>query len=160
MRLRAADEADFVRYLEKNSRDEGFYIPNPHPPFIGTLIALEVLRRGKDERICAMLVRVDRSYTEGFEGKGPGIFVHVMTLEPGIGEELRRALDKTFADDGPMGRIKKGTSKPSAATPVIGIDLGTTYSCAAVVDPQTGVPRVIHSSLGYNTVPSVLTFDD
>ncbi len=40
----------------------------------------------------------------------------------------------------------------------IGIDLGTTYTCAAIVDQ--GVPRVISSRLGYTTIPSVVTFDD
>ncbi len=40
----------------------------------------------------------------------------------------------------------------------IGIDLGTTFSCAAVVDEKK--PMVIHSSLGYATIPSVVTFDD
>ena len=38
----------------------------------------------------------------------------------------------------------------------IGIDLGTTNSCAAMV--EMGKPRVIHSRLGYATIPSVVTF--
>ncbi len=44
-----------------------------------------------------------------------------------------------------------------ASGPVIGIDLGTTYSCAAIV--QDGRPQVIRSKLGYTTVPSVVTFN-
>lgn len=40
----------------------------------------------------------------------------------------------------------------------IGIDLGTTYTCAAIVDK--GGPRVISSRLGYTTIPSVVTYDD
>jgi molecular chaperone DnaK len=40
----------------------------------------------------------------------------------------------------------------------IGIDLGTTYTCAAVV--EDGKPRVIRSRLGYTTIPSVVTYDD
>ena len=40
----------------------------------------------------------------------------------------------------------------------IGIDLGTTYTCAAIMDK--GGPRVISSRLGYTTIPSVLTYDD
>ncbi len=40
----------------------------------------------------------------------------------------------------------------------IGIDLGTTYSCAAIV--EGGRPQVIRSRLGYSTIPSVVTFDD
>ncbi|MSP63307.1 MAG: 2-alkenal reductase [Myxococcales bacterium] len=40
----------------------------------------------------------------------------------------------------------------------IGIDLGTTNSCAAIV--EDGQPRVIRSRLGYSTIPSIVTFDD
>ena len=40
----------------------------------------------------------------------------------------------------------------------IGIDLGTTYTCAAVV--EDGKPQVIRSRLGYTTIPSVVTYDD
>ena len=44
-----------------------------------------------------------------------------------------------------------------ASGPAIGIDLGTTYSCAAIV--QDGRPQVIRSKLGYTTIPSVVTFN-
>jgi molecular chaperone DnaK len=40
----------------------------------------------------------------------------------------------------------------------IGIDLGTTYTCAAIV--EDGAPHVILSRLGYSTIPSVVTFDE
>jgi len=39
---------------------------------------------------------------------------------------------------------------------VLGIDLGTTNSCAAYV--QHGIPRVIPTEKGYNTLPSVVHF--
>jgi molecular chaperone DnaK len=42
--------------------------------------------------------------------------------------------------------------------PVIGIDLGTTNSCAAVV--KDGKPFVIPSREGYNTIPSVVALSD
>ncbi|MBI5480457.1 MAG: Hsp70 family protein [Deltaproteobacteria bacterium] len=45
-----------------------------------------------------------------------------------------------------------------ARTRVIGIDLGTTFSCAAVV--ERGAPQVVRSRLGYTTIPSIVTFDD
>src|SRR3990170_2037548 len=41
---------------------------------------------------------------------------------------------------------------------VIGIDLGTTNSCAAIV--EDGHPKIIPSAKGYLTVPSVVTFDE
>jgi len=39
---------------------------------------------------------------------------------------------------------------------IIGIDLGTTYSCASIV--EKGSPKIIPSSKGYLTVPSVVAF--
>ena len=45
-----------------------------------------------------------------------------------------------------------------ASGPAIGIDLGTTFSCAAIV--RDGRPQVIRSKLGYTTLPSVVTFNN
>lgn len=42
---------------------------------------------------------------------------------------------------------------------VLGIDLGTTYSLAAYVDPS-GSPQIIPNSEGANSTPSVVLFDD
>src|SRR5690606_36470409 len=42
--------------------------------------------------------------------------------------------------------------------PIIGIDLGTTYSCAAFV--KNGRPFVIPSREGYNTVPSIVAVNN
>ncbi|HZZ82996.1 MAG TPA: TIGR02266 family protein [Anaeromyxobacteraceae bacterium] len=42
--------------------------------------------------------------------------------------------------------------------PVVGIDLGTTNSCVAVV--QGGKARVLSSRQGYSTIPSVAAFDE
>jgi molecular chaperone DnaK len=52
--------------------------------------------------------------------------------------------------DGAGGFLRKG--------PIIGIDLGTTNSCAAVV--QRGKPFVIPSREGYNTIPSIVAVND
>ncbi len=42
---------------------------------------------------------------------------------------------------------------------VLGIDLGTTNSCMAVVDPATGQARVLPNREGERTTPSVIGFD-
>jgi molecular chaperone DnaK len=44
--------------------------------------------------------------------------------------------------------------------PVFGIDLGTTYSCIAVVDEQSGQPSLIANAEGDVTTPSVVYFED
>jgi molecular chaperone DnaK len=46
----------------------------------------------------------------------------------------------------------------TSLSPVIGIDLGTTNSCAAVV--VNGKPRIIPSRRGYNTIPSVVAYSE
>ena len=42
---------------------------------------------------------------------------------------------------------------------ILGIDLGTTYSCVAVV-AQFGQPRVLVNREGTTTTPSVVSFED
>jgi len=50
-------------------------------------------------------------------------------------------------------------ARPAKPTgPIVGIDLGTTNSCAAVV--KDGKPFVIPSREGYNTIPSVVALSD
>lgn len=43
-------------------------------------------------------------------------------------------------------------------SPIVGIDLGTTNSCVALV--EGGTPKVIPSSIGSRTTPSVVAFND
>jgi molecular chaperone DnaK len=52
----------------------------------------------------------------------------------------------------------RGDDRPVTGGLTIGIDLGTTNTCAAIV--QQGRARVIASELGYTTIPSIVTFDD
>lgn len=40
----------------------------------------------------------------------------------------------------------------------VGIDLGTTFSAVAIIDPQTKTPRIVPNAEGNNTTPSVIQF--
>jgi molecular chaperone DnaK len=42
----------------------------------------------------------------------------------------------------------------------VGIDLGTTFSAVAYIDPQTKRPKIIPNSEGKNITPSVIQFRD
>ena len=49
------------------------------------------------------------------------------------------------------------TEEPRRTGPIIGIDLGTTNSCAAFV--RNNKPAVLHSREGHNTVPSIIALN-
>src|SRR5205807_2865064 len=53
---------------------------------------------------------------------------------------------------------KEPEKTPARKTPMIGIDLGTTNSAAAVV--KDGKPFVIPSREGYNTIPSIVALNE
>ncbi|RKH14374.1 TIGR02266 family protein, partial [Corallococcus sp. CA053C] len=53
--------------------------------------------------------------------------------------------------------LELNTAEPPRTGAVIGIDLGTTNSCAAFV--RGNKPAVLHSREGHNTVPSILAFN-
>ncbi len=53
--------------------------------------------------------------------------------------------------------FEEPTEEPKRTGPIIGIDLGTTNSCASFV--RNGKPGVLNSREGYNTVPSILALN-
>ena len=66
------------------------------------------------------------------------------------GQPLQRAAD-------PRAAFEPATEEPARTGPIIGIDLGTSNSCSALV--RDGKPAVLQSREGYNTVPSILALN-
>ncbi|MBN2497818.1 MAG: TIGR02266 family protein [Deltaproteobacteria bacterium] len=73
------------------------------------------------------------------------------------GLELDVSLDDVQAP-APSGQSAAMASGGSSSRYVIGIDLGTTNSCAAIV--RDGHAHVIPSRRGYRTIPSIVAYDD
>ncbi len=59
--------------------------------------------------------------------------------------------------ESPLDRVKPLGPSEKPTGPIVGIDLGTTNSCVAVV--QKGKPYVIPSREGYSTVPSIIALN-
>ena len=51
-----------------------------------------------------------------------------------------------------------GITRPSPDSPIVGIDLGTTYSCVATV--RDGKPIIITNQKGYRNTPSIIAYDE
>ena len=77
----------------------------------------------------------------------------------GTGLALTRRSPRNSGFVSPQGmavRLMSGEAQAKGA--VIGIDLGTTNSCVAIMDGRT--PRVIENAEGARTTPSVVAFTD
>ncbi|NMB74820.1 MAG: TIGR02266 family protein [Myxococcales bacterium] len=76
---------------------------------------------------------------------------------PPAGEIDIPVMDLSEPDPGAR-RLTLRPTGGETGSKVIGIDLGTTYSCAAVV--KDGMPQVIPSRKGYRTMPSIVAYDE
>ncbi len=151
IRLRVAGESDLAERYAPNMGAGGMFVRDDRPPPVGTRILIEFILPD-DSTLCRIegkVVRAKPAVTPGEPTAGMGIeFVQ-------LDERARLLADYRVprpADIEPP-RIDDELSAVGGED-VLGIDLGTTNSCVAIV--ENGTPRVIASAAGYDTVPSVV----
>ncbi len=86
--------------------------------------------------------------------------IHVSTqpsIKGTLDESLRRMV--LLVEDRDLEKLCSGsTDEDHVEGPILGIDLGTTNSCCAIV--KSGKPFVIPSRRGHNTIPSVVAINE
>jgi molecular chaperone DnaK len=176
---------EFVERFASNISRGGVFIRTREPRPVGTVLAFELRLQGGEPALKGRgVVRWIQPEKPGAHPPAsPGMGVQFLELDarsreivdwivaskekPRAAPEMPAQADLSRphrveqVSAGPM-RIDIGLpstpepiAKPSRA--VIGIDLGTTNSCAAVV--KDGRPYVIPSREGYNTVPSIVALN-
>ena len=177
VRVGARNEAEFVERYSTNLSRGGIFLRTKTPRPIGTLLDLEV-QLADGTKILRARGEV-RFVAEDRPGTVPGMGVQFRELD----EESRMLIDRlcgvrrpipTVAPPpaAPVARVEAGPVldrasldlpglregyEPPAGGPVIGIDLGTTNSCAAYL--RHGRPFVLPSREGHGTLPSLVALN-
>jgi len=113
----------------------------------------------------AMLAAQSRAKKRGRKTQGRS--VHALSdmarramAHPAFLKSMEAALNRMVVRESDGSRVKtKPTPKSKEEGPIIGIDLGTTNSCCAMVKKKGERPFVIPSQRGHNTIPSVVAID-
>ncbi|WP_373049104.1 TIGR02266 family protein [Vulgatibacter sp.] len=180
VRVGARTEAEFGERYATNLSRGGIFLRTRSPQPVGTLLRLEVqladgtaVIRARGEVKYAAQDRPDASPPVvggmgiqfidldaesqalvdrlcGVPGQ-PARGRHAPVLTPA--PEPTPVIDRTALD---LPGLRAGF-EPNAGGPVIGIDLGTTFSCAAYI--RHGKPFVLPSREGYNTIPSLVALN-
>ena len=131
----------------------GTFVLHPDPVPVGALVEVQFV--DAEGRVLSRIACRVKPTPPEVAHVGPGLALEVVSLDRVAQAVLKQV---TAHSD-------RGAAKPQAEHldsffdnaeqgPIVGIDLGTTNSCVAVVDG--GEPRVIKSPEGYETIPSVV----
>ncbi len=162
VRIAVQGKNEILERYALNLSQGGIFVREDAPPAINSMVLIEfVLPDGTPlARISARVAHSRPATTPGERNAGMGLqFVEL----DAVARELTELLKHKTPAAPP--RLPSTTSKIETVAPdatsaktadgiVVGIDLGTVNSCIAIV--ENGVPRVLKSSRGYETIPSVV----
>ncbi len=77
---------------------------------------------------------------------------------PSASAEGEIKLSSSAGEEFPLPLFYGKESELPSGGPIIGVDLGTTNTCCAIV--ENGKPKIIPSRYGYNTIPSVIAVSE
>lgn len=175
----AVPDGTEVQWFAKNLSPKGIFIQTSSPLPVGTEVGLRVVDSHNEllfeAKARVLWGRVSSSGAKVVPGMGlvfsevseksRATIERICTLNP---DEQRRwegffrateEGDLDAGEEGLPGHNAIGPQRRKISDLVMGIDLGTTYSCVSYVD-WNGRPVVIPTDTGYHTTPSVVTVTD
>jgi molecular chaperone DnaK len=187
VRLSFGSIDDFIERYAVNVSRGGVFVRTREQKPIGTEVNLDLqLEDGADAiRGKGIVVWTTVPSAPGEPDQGPGMGIKFTELDPesrALVDLIVATRGAAAATDEPPSAAELGlvasaaagapaapqkaatrptmpaAGKPAAPHPkVLGIDLGTTYSCVAIA--EGGKARVLESKQGYRTLPSIVAFD-
>ena len=163
MRVEVPGKAEVVEHYAENISSSGLFIRTDTPEAPGTAIVFElVLPNGQPLCRLTGTVRHARPATvPGERHAGMGIEITQMEVPEGaLGKRFKQLRDQKRAENRKRKTPTVLRTPPPARRegPIVGIDLGTSFSCVAAV--KEGKPQVLCSAKGYQSIPSVMFLDD
>lgn len=163
IRLVVAGNDAVTEAYAHNISTGGLFIRCDVPPAVGSEVVVELVLPN-DQPLCriAGIVRHARhALTPGEASAGIGIEI---TEFDERALQLARHFECKLSPEKKARRVPRAPLAPSSPPPlkrdgpIVGIDLGTSNSCVAIV--RDGKPQVLSSTRGYQTLPSVLYVED
>ena len=162
--IHVADATDLAGRFGQSFVDGGMFLPDATPPPVGTELQIGfTLPSGEVVSRTACRV-VHARVAQSASDRTAGMAVQFTQLDPTaqrVAAARRQAQTPTLqSHDGPVvERLRRSDHALAGRNgPVVGIDLGTTNSCVAY--SENGVPRVLVTEQGYETIPSVVFVND
>jgi molecular chaperone DnaK len=153
--LEVRDERDLIEHYGPAIASAGLFVQREVAASVGALVMVE-FRRADRTLVTAVSARVIHARPAMAPGdKTAGVALELLDFDArglAIVERLKQSA-QPFAQPA-VTRDELSASSAPDSRPVVGIDLGTTYSCIAVV--KNGEPKVLATSEGHETVPSVV----